>query len=61
MEDCTVMFYFEPNQPHFFVWPALAVGIDSELWIGIGWLNVEIGIRFGDGGQFDFYGEEPKP
>ena len=55
------MFYFEPNQPHFFVWPALAVGIDSELWIGIGWLNVEIGIRFGDGGQFDFYGEEPKP
>lgn len=52
------MFYFEFNQPQFFIWPALAVGIDTELWIGIGWLNVEVGIRFGSDGWFDFYRED---
>ena len=44
------MFYLETNQPHYLVWPALAVGIDEEFWIGIGWLNFEIGWRNGDGG-----------
>lgn len=45
------MIYFETNQPHFVVWPYLAVGIDEELWIGIGWINFEIGWRNGDGGS----------
>ena len=44
------MIYFETDQPHYFVWPTLAVGIDNELWIGIGWLNFEIGWHNGDGG-----------
>jgi hypothetical protein len=47
------MFYLETNQPHYLVWPTLAVGIDDELWIGIGWLNFEIGWRNGDGGWGD--------
>lgn len=47
------MIYFEHDQPHFLVWPALAVGIDDEFWIGIGWLNFEIGWRNGDGGSGD--------
>lgn len=34
------MIYFETNQPHFVVWPYLAIGIYEELWIGIGWLNL---------------------
>jgi len=44
------MIYFEYDQPHYLVWPTLAVGIDDEFWIGIGWLNFEIGWRNGDGG-----------
>jgi hypothetical protein len=47
------MIYFETDQPHFVVWPYLAVGIDDELWIGVGWLNFEIGWRNGDGGLGD--------
>lgn len=47
------MFYFETNQPHYFVWPVLALGLDDEFWIGIGWLNFEIGWRNGDGGWGD--------
>jgi hypothetical protein len=41
------MIYFEKSQPHFFLWPALAFGRDEiyGLWVGIGWLNVEIGWR----------------
>lgn len=50
------MIYFETNQPHFVVWPYLAIGIDKELWVGIGWLNFEIGWRNGDGG----FGDEAK-
>ena len=45
--------YFETNQPHYLVWPALAIGIDDEFWIGIGWLNFEFGWRNGDGGSGD--------
>ena len=45
-----MMFYIETDQPHYLVWPALAVGIDDELWIGLCWLNFEIGWRNGDGG-----------
>ena len=39
------MMYIEMNQPHYLVWPALAFGRnDTEgFWIGIGWLNKEIG------------------
>lgn len=47
------MIYFETDQPHYLVWPALAVGIDDEFWIGIGWLNFEVGWRNGDGGDTD--------
>lgn len=47
------MFYFETNQPHYFVWPVLAVSLYDEFWIGIGWLNFEIGWRKGDGGWGD--------
>jgi hypothetical protein len=39
------MMYFEKNQPHYLVWPVLAFGKDDiqGFWIGIGWLNKEIG------------------
>jgi hypothetical protein len=39
------MMYFEKNQPHWLVWPVLAFGRnDAEgIWVGIGWLNKEIG------------------
>ena len=47
------MIYVEYDQPHYLVWPALAVGIDDEFWIGIGWLNFEIGWRNGAGGYGD--------
>jgi hypothetical protein len=50
------MFYLETNQTHWLVWPCLAVGIDDELWIGVGWFNFEIGWRNGDGG----WGNEAK-
>jgi hypothetical protein len=45
------MFYFEHDQPHYLVWPALALGIDNEFWISISWLNLEIGWRNGNGGN----------
>jgi hypothetical protein len=45
------MIYFEHDQPHYLVWPALAVSIGDELWIGLCWLNFEIGWRNGDGGD----------
>jgi hypothetical protein len=47
------MFYFETNQPHYLVWPVLALGLDDEFWIGLCWLNFEIGWRNGDGGWGD--------
>jgi len=50
------MIYFEHNQPHYLVWPVLALSLDDEFWIGIGWLNFEIGWRNGDGG----WGDEAK-
>jgi hypothetical protein len=39
------MMYFERNQPHYLVWPALGFGRDDlhGFWIGIGWLNMEVG------------------
>jgi len=39
------MIYIEKNQPHYIVWPVLAFGKnDTEgFWVGIGWLNKEIG------------------
>jgi hypothetical protein len=41
------MIYVEKNQPHYLVWPVLAFGEDEEMgfWVGIGWLNREIGWR----------------
>jgi hypothetical protein len=39
------MMYVETNYPHYLVWPALAFGRDDlhGFWIGIGWLNMEVG------------------
>jgi hypothetical protein len=45
------MIYFEANQPHIAVWPYLAVAVDGEFWIGLGWLDFELGWRRGDGGD----------
>jgi hypothetical protein len=45
------MIYFEANQPHVTVWPYLAVAVEGEFWIGLGWLNFEFGWRSGDGGD----------
>ncbi len=39
--------YVERNQPHIAVWPYLAIGLGEEFWIGLGWLNLEIGWRSG--------------
>jgi hypothetical protein len=47
------MFYFEHDQDHYLVWPVLAVGIRDEFWVGLGWLNFEVGWRNGDGGEYD--------
>lgn len=47
------MLYFEADKEHVFVWPALAVSLSDEFWIGIGWLNFEFGWRSGDGGSSD--------
>jgi len=41
------MIYFERDQPHCLLWPVIAFGRDAEsLWVGIGWLNMELGWRF---------------
>lgn len=47
------MIYFEHDQDHWLVWPVLAIGLKDEFWIGIGWLNCEIGWRSGDDGWGD--------
>lgn len=52
------MIYFETDQPHWLVWPALAIGLDDEFWIGIGWMNCEIGWRSGTGGFGDMTRKE---
>ena len=52
------MIYFETDQPHFLVWPVIAIGLEGEFWIGLGWLNLEVGWRSGDdGGWGDEAGE----
>lgn len=45
------MIYFECDQDHCLVWPVLAVSVRGEFWIGLGWLNFEIGWRSGDDGE----------
>lgn len=50
------MFYIEMNQPHVVLLPTVAIGLDSEFWVGICWLNLEFGWRSGDGGEGDFEG-----
>jgi hypothetical protein len=44
-------FYFERDQPHVLLWPVIAISLSDEFWIGIGWLNLEVGWRNGDGGD----------
>lgn len=41
------MIYVEKNQPHYLAWPVLAFGKSETegFWVGIGWLNKEIGWR----------------
>ena len=39
------MIYVEKDQPHILFWPVLAIGWEEDFWIGIGWLNLEIGWR----------------
>jgi hypothetical protein len=38
--------YFEKNQPHYLIWPALAFGKNETegFWFGLGWLNLEVGL-----------------
>ena len=43
--------YVEWDQPHVILWPVIAVGMGSEFWVGICWLNFEFGWRNGDGGE----------
>jgi hypothetical protein len=40
------MMYFLHDQPHYILWPVIAFGKNETegYWIGIGWLNLEIGI-----------------
>ena len=38
-------FYIETNQPHILVWPVIAISRSDEFWVGIGWLNFELGWR----------------
>lgn len=39
------MIYTEKNQPHWIIWPVVAFGKNSieGFWIGLAWLNLEIG------------------
>ena len=39
------MIYLEHSQPHYFVWPVIAIGTGKEFWIALAWLNCEIGLR----------------
>jgi hypothetical protein len=41
-------FYFLKNQPHILLWPVLAIGFEGEFWIGLGWINCEIGWHSGE-------------
>ena len=52
------MIYFETDKDYFMVWPALAVSLGDEFWIGIAWLNFEFGWRNGDGGDGDYLQEK---
>ena len=54
------MMYFENDKEHYFVWPALALSLSGEFWIGIGWLNFEFGWRSGDDGWNDKARQEVK-
>ena len=47
------MIYFVHDQQHCLLWPVLAVGWADDFWIGLGWLDFEIGWRTGEGGDSD--------
>lgn len=55
------MIYIETDQDHWLVWPVLAIGLGDEFWIGIGWLNCEIGWRNGNGGLSNQTPKEQTP
>ena len=52
------MIYFETDKEYFMVWPALAVSVSDEFWIGVSWLNFELGWRNGDSGDSDYFKEQ---
>ena len=47
------MIYFINDHDHWILWPVIAIGFTDKLgfkdefWIGIGWLNFEMGWRSG--------------
>jgi hypothetical protein len=45
------MIYFETDKEHCFLWPVVAVSLGDEFWLGLGWLNFELGWRSGDDGD----------
>ena len=54
------MIYFEKDQPHCILFPTIAIGMGPEFWVGLAWLNLEIGYRSGDGGEGDETSNAPK-
>jgi len=45
------MIYLERDKPYVMLWPAIAVSLADEFWVGLTWLNFEIGWRSGDDGD----------
>lgn len=45
------MMYFEHDKEYVIIWPAVAVSLANEFWIGLAWLNFEVGWRSGDDGD----------
>lgn len=52
------MFYFERDQGHCIFWPVLAISLRGEFWLGLAWLNMELGWRSGDHGDREFLDNE---
>lgn len=51
------MMYFEHDKEYIMLWPAIAISLADEFWIGLAWLNFELGWRNGDDGDGE---KEPK-
>jgi hypothetical protein len=44
-------FYFIDDHDYLSLWPVIAVSLQEEFWIGVNWLQYEMGWRSGDGGD----------